>query len=101
MLKKAIASYGDGSISTDVIVRDMSDSGVKIKIKETDFIPDRFQIFIELDGIRADCEVVWRKGMEIGARFVSAVQQVSAVRSQTVVESKLNKRSLLRKKPLV
>ena len=98
-LKRGIASYSEGNISIEVTLRDISESGLRIKIKENDFLPDHFQVFVELDGLRADCEVVWRKGLELGCRFSSTVQVVGATRLQSVASSTPGKVSILRKKP--
>ena len=102
MLKKAVASYNEQAISIDVILRDMSDTGIKIKIKENDLIPDHFHLYVEIDGINVDCEVVWRRGLEIGAKFVSEVQCKVPLRSQTVVSTRIGEKkpSILRKKPI-
>ena len=102
MLKSAVASYSDQSISMEVLLRDMSDTGVKIKLKENDVLPDNFHLYIELDGINVECEVVWRRGLEIGAKFISEVQVKAPLRSQTVVSTRVGdkKPSLLRRKPI-
>lgn len=102
MLKKAMASYNDQSISIEVILRDMSDTGIKIKIKENDLLPDHFHLYVEIDGINVDCEVVWRQGLEIGAKFTSEIQIKVPLRSQTVVSTRVGEKkpSLLRRKPI-
>ncbi len=98
-LKRGIASYSEGNISIEVIIRDTSDTGMRIKIKENDFLPDHFQIFIELDGLRADCDVVWRKGKELGCHFSSPVKIGAATRLQSVQQSTTSKVSILLKRP--
>jgi len=101
-LKSAVASYNDQSISMEVVLRDMSDTGAKLKLKENDVLPDSFHLYIELDGINVECEVVWRRGLEIGAKFVSEVQVKAPLRSQTVVSTRVGEKkpSLLRRKPI-
>jgi hypothetical protein len=99
VLKKAIASYGDGSLWIEVLVRDISDNGVKLQVKETDFLPDHFHLFIELDGLRADCEVVRRDGPVIGCHFISAAQSSSASRVQILRESS-DRRVTIRRRPI-
>ena len=72
VLKKGVVSYNRGAISTDVLVRDFSSKGVKIK-RTTDVpIPDHFTLDVPMDGIRIDCEVRWREGDMLGVRFSSA-----------------------------
>ena len=101
-LKKAVASYYDQLISMEVIVRDFSDTGVRIKLKKNDVLPDQFQLYIEIDGIGVDCEVVWRRELEIGAKFVSEVKSKVPLRSQTFEPIHVGERkvSILRKKPI-
>lgn len=73
MSKTAVASYNDQLISIGVIVRDISDYGVRLELKENDLLPDHFTLYIELDGILVNCEAVWRRGLEVGARFTSEI----------------------------
>ncbi len=101
MLKSAVASYNDQAISMEVLLRDMSDTGVKIKLKENDVLPDNFHLYIEIDGINVECETVWRRGLEIGAKFVSEMETKTPLRSQTVIPTLMGKKpSLLRRKPI-
>ena len=101
MLKSAVASYNDQAISMEVLLRDMSDTGVKLKLKENDVLPDRFHLYVEIDGINVECEAVWRRGLEIGAKFVSEVEVKVPLRSQTVIPTLTGKKpSLLRRKPI-
>lgn len=83
-LKRAIASYNDQSISIEVVVKDISQSGVKLRVKENDLLPDRFSLYIELDGMRVECCVVWRRNLEIGAKFVSEIKNINPLRLQVV-----------------
>ncbi len=100
-LKSAVASYNDQSISMEVVLRDMSDTGAKLKLKENDVLPDSFHLYVELDGINVECEVVWRRGLEIGAKFVSEVKTKNPLRTQTITQTNTRKKpSLLRKKPI-
>ena len=102
MLKSAVASYNNQSISMEVLLRDMSDTGVKLKLKENDVLPDRFHLYVEIDGINVDCEVVWRRGLEIGAKFVSEIETKQPLRSQTLNPTRADEKkpTLLRKKPI-
>ena len=101
-LKKAVASYDDQSISMEVVVRDISDTGARLKLKENSVLPNQFQLYIEIDGIRVDCEVVWRRGLEVGAKFASEVKSKVPLRSQTLEPTHVGERkvSILRKKPI-
>ncbi len=96
-LKTAIASYNNQSISFEVVLRDISNTGVKLKLNADEPLPDHFTLNIELDGLLVDCEVVWRHGMEIGARFISEIKEYEPTKKQLVQSSTRHKNSLIRK----
>ena len=97
-LKKALASYNDQAISLDVVVRDMSKTGVKLKLNADDPLPNHFNLFVELDGILVDCEIIWRSGLDIGAKFVSEITHVKPTRAQKVVPTMSDRKISLRKR---
>ncbi len=97
-LKKALASYNDQSISLEVVLRDLSETGVKLKLNADDPLPDHFTLFVQLDGILVDCEVVWRRGLEIGARFVSEIKQSKPTRVQNIIPTTAHRKATLRKR---
>jgi hypothetical protein len=47
-------------------------------------VPDTFELIIEVDGLEADCEVVWRSKNEAGVRFLAAPRKVAHKRLQVV-----------------
>jgi hypothetical protein len=82
----------------DVVVRNMSESGVKLKLTTPEPLPDHFTLYIELDGILVDCEVVWRNGDEIGARFTSEIIHKGPKRVQRLQPSQFSPKPTIRKK---
>ena len=73
---KRISRQAKGTITfgTSVcpcLVLDTSLSGARIRIDLKDRIPTNFCLFIEEDRMRADCEIVWRNGQELGVRISS------------------------------
>jgi PilZ domain len=52
-------------------VRDISDTGARLRIDGSINAPDKFDLIIEIDGLEVPCEVVSRKGSEISVRFIS------------------------------
>ncbi len=101
MLKSASASYGNLGVAMDVVVRDISSQGVRIKLGAHDPLPDLFTLAIDLDGIVVECEVVWRRGLEIGAKFISEPRKTISMRIQNVQQSRTSQKVSLRKKPIV
>jgi hypothetical protein len=84
VLKGAIVLYGNRNITLPCMVRDLSDSGARIRVEGSIAAPDKFILMIELDGFEADCEVVNRSGKDLGVKFVSPPRAVKARRVQIV-----------------
>jgi hypothetical protein len=49
-------------------ILDMSFSGVRLRVDREDPIANSFILILEDRGIEADCEIVWRRGLELYAR---------------------------------
>ena len=96
MLKGAIVGYNDRHSTMPCAVRDISETGARLRVDGN--APDTFLLIIELDGLEADCKIVWRKAPEIGVTFVGPVRKVAAKRSQSVTAvARPTKPSLKRK----
>jgi hypothetical protein len=68
-LKGARIVYGNGALTRDCAVRNLSESGAKLVMPSTAGIPDRFELFFE-DGARKTCVVRWRKLADMGIEFI-------------------------------
>ena len=100
-LKAGIVAYNGGNMTFPCVVRDISDTGAKIKTDVDQHPPDNFQLFIELDGLLANCEVVWRDEQHVGVRFTTPPQQTVPSRAQVIQTSDAKpKVSRLLRKPL-
>ncbi|MCP5082441.1 MAG: PilZ domain-containing protein [Alphaproteobacteria bacterium] len=67
------------------VVRDLSEGGAKLKVKDTRQVPEHFQLTIELDGLLAKCEVMWRSDSnEIGVRFEAPAVAIPPARKQVI-----------------
>lgn len=97
-LKGAVISYSDGAISLDCLVRDYSPGGVKIKLVSDTPVPNSFSLHIPTDGIRAQCEVRWRRGVEIGVEFIGEIHLDEIIARQIVIPTgrETLKKSVLR-----
>jgi hypothetical protein len=64
------------------IVRDISSTGVRIEMTRnkynpdgsSGFLPNQFTLTMPLDRTRVECQSMWRRGVFVGARFMSAVE---------------------------
>jgi hypothetical protein len=70
---KGKISFGEPPTIHPCIVLDTSLSGARIEVKLAGPLPTNIRLFIEEDRVLADCEIVRRKGQELGLRILSRV----------------------------
>jgi PilZ domain len=80
VLKGAIIAYGDRKMTLPCTVRNLSATGARVRIEVAVSAPDNFILFIEMDGIEVDCEVVNRSGTDLGVKFISPTRPVKPKR---------------------
>ncbi len=51
-------------------IRDISAGGARLTIQSALYVPDTFQLYVEIERIVASCRVVWRHCNEVGVCFV-------------------------------
>jgi hypothetical protein len=68
-LRAARIVYGDFRYTLDCVVRDRTDSGARLRCENHSDAPNDFYVFDSGNLQRA--EVAWRRGNEIGIRFVA------------------------------
>jgi hypothetical protein len=99
VLKGGIIAYNDRHVTVSCTVRDISDTGARLRLTGSVNAPDTFELIIDLDGFEANCEVVRRSGNEIGVRFASAPRIVPPKRSQIITPLAPAQAPSLRKRP--
>ncbi len=99
VLKGAIIAYNDRRSTIPCTVRDLSDTGARLRADGSINAPDTFLLIIELDGIEADCKVVWRKSPDLAVTFVSPPRKVPAKRAQIIAALIPEPKPSLRRKP--
>ena len=67
VLKAGSISFGGGVI--DCTVRNISDTGAALEVATPLYIPDKFVLIVQADGLKRPCQVVWRKERRIGVTF--------------------------------
>jgi hypothetical protein len=67
-LKDGSIIFG-GAPPVDCVIRNMSDSGAGIEVRNTIAVPDTFQLLIRPELVKRHCRVVWRKHGWIGVQF--------------------------------
>jgi hypothetical protein len=98
VLKGALIAYDDRRRTLPCTVRDISDTGARLRLTGAITAPDTFELLIDLDGFEADCQVVRRRADEIAVRFI-ATRSVPAKRAQIVNPLIPAAAPSLRKKP--
>mgnify|MGYP003121663171 CR=1 FL=1 len=78
MLKRGRIIVNALQSTFEVTVRDMSETGVKLRLQDNWAVPKVFElIIVNTDGseqARRLCEKCWQQGIILGARFVNAVE---------------------------
>ena len=97
VLKACIIAYSGRHVTQVAAVRDISEDGARLRVENASGVPDTFELILDLDGIEADCEVVWRKLKEVGVRF-TATRVVPPTRVQIVTSKSATPVSLRRAK---
>jgi hypothetical protein len=70
-LKGGRIVINDGFSTFQCTVRNLSESGARLKVTSIIGIPDSFQLVMD-DGRKFACSVVWRTETEIGVIFAGA-----------------------------
>jgi len=84
MLKGGTIAFNNRCSTLPCTVRDLSDTGARLRMSHGQMVPDRFELIVELDGLVAPCVIVWRSGDEIGVSFEEAPTRTTPRRSQVV-----------------
>jgi PilZ domain len=99
MLKSGKIAYSERHVTIDCLVRDMSATGARLKVEGSVSAPDTFELLIPLDGLEANCQVVWRAGVDLGIKFLAAPRIVAAKRTQSICALTPTRAPTLRRKP--
>lgn len=60
----------DGASAVDCTVRDVSDTGARLRVESPIGVPAAFILRLAAGGLERDCRLVWTNAKEIGAAFV-------------------------------
>jgi hypothetical protein len=83
-LKSGKVAYNDRHVTIDCTLRDMSPTGARLRVEGSVTAPDTFELLIPLDGLEANCQVVWRSGCDLGVKFLAAPRIVAPKRTQVI-----------------
>jgi hypothetical protein len=101
MLKAGRICFNERHSTLECAVRDLSEHGARLRLSGSIDAPDTFELFVELDGIWVDCEVVWRSVGEIGVVFTSEKILEAPKRKQVVQQQRVTiVKPTLRRRPI-
>lgn len=84
VLKGATIAFNNRSSTLSCMVRDISETGARLRVSKDLAVPARFDLLIEVDGLEAPCTVAWRRGEEIGVTFDAPPTRGKPHRTQVV-----------------
>lgn len=99
MLKSGKIAYNDRYVTIGCTVRDISATGARLRVEGSVTAPDSFELLIALDGLEANCQVVWRRDADIGVKFIGAPRTVAPKQTQSITASVPVTAPSLRRKP--
>lgn len=70
VLKGGRIVINDGFSTFQCTIRNLSDTGAKLKVASVVGIPEQFQLIMD-DGRKFGCTVAWRTAEEIGVSFTA------------------------------
>jgi hypothetical protein len=103
-LKGALIIFNGRTSTLSATLRDISDTGARLRVSKDVAMPDTFDLAIDSDGLEVPCTLAWRRGEEVGVRFTGPIVKVPPKRAQVVTALKStapsSTGSLLRRKPI-
>ena len=74
VLKGARILFNGHNSSIDVAIRDLSDTGCRLRLDSMVPVPEHFDLLVRMDSRLYPSRVVWRKANEIGVEFLAPPQ---------------------------
>lgn len=71
VLKGATIVFNERNSAINCSIRNLSKSGARLGLPNTDGVPDSFVLRLSADGSETECRVIWRQAKELGIEFTS------------------------------
>lgn len=84
VLKAGTIVFNNRSSTLSCTVRDLSDTGARLRVQKGHAVPSRFELRIEVDGFEVPCTVAWKKGEDVGVVFDAPPTKLAPSRAQVV-----------------
>jgi hypothetical protein len=99
VLKGARIAFNERSSTLSCTVRDLSETGARLRVPQGQAVPARFDLLIDVDGFEAPCTVAWRRGEDVGVTF-DAPPTVGPPKRAQVVNTIERTPPSIRRKPI-
>ena len=63
---------GEGSVTVDCVIRDLSSSGIRVRVPESTPLSQEFGLLIVREALVLDCMVEWRRGDQAGLSVLAS-----------------------------
>lgn len=84
VLKQGFAQEDPRASAVGCVIRDLSETGARLKFEAMAIIPERFILHIPVDGIQFDCVRRWIRGQECGVAFTSEPSPSALAKQQVI-----------------
>ncbi|MEM9276992.1 MAG: PilZ domain-containing protein [Pseudomonadota bacterium] len=84
VIKGVRISFGNDYCAIEGAMKNVSETGALVQLKDGYLVPDNIVIYNELEGYKVSCVVVRREAERIGVRFTSDKVQIEASKTQFI-----------------
>lgn len=88
--KGVTVSYNQSLSAVEGVLKNTSDTGGLLTLKDGIIIPDEFVLFNDLDGWKVECKTVWRKPNSIGFKYIRVPETYTPKRQQVFATMDVN-----------
>ncbi|MCY0094318.1 PilZ domain-containing protein [Hoeflea ulvae] len=85
VFKGALACLDGGLRAMPCTIRDLSETGARLRFGCDWLVPEHFTLHVEIDGYKLQCERVWYRNGDCGVRFVGERISTGQPRQQIIL----------------
>jgi len=88
MLKVGILSFDGGRSTLSCVVRDLSSEGANLQMQTSARLPETFELYVDLDGLSAQCRIARKLPDGIGVSFLAApvIEKASGAKAEAAAK---------------
>jgi hypothetical protein len=81
--------FGDAAFTIDCVVRDLSETGARVKLPEGQAVPDHLYLLETRSGVAYEAHVAWKRHPEIGLEFLQKHDLAQAATPELMILKRL------------